>query len=163
MYINMTALDIYKSRSTKPIKLVERSLLSSRWDIKFIFGLFKNHIHVGRHCFLENLRTTGVIEPAMASVLDEWYKRADEDRWSKPHAIGKNVNATTMHPITINESLYSLHSNDPRNGSRSNAESSTRRGSYCEFGVPNSIASIAWNVATSWGVRHTGIYIQSVL
>lgn len=89
MYVNMTVLDIYRAKTSKPIKLVERSLLSARLIRDVIIPLCHQFIPFGRYCFVENVRVTGVLESAMVNVLNEWYDRVGRDFRSKPNAIGK--------------------------------------------------------------------------
>lgn len=88
MYVNITMMKTYRIKTYRPIKLIERSLLSARCISR---SNLKRHSHFlnefSRHCFVESMRFTGTLDPAMASVLDEWYEYTDTDYRTRPHAV----------------------------------------------------------------------------
>ncbi|KAG4076028.1 hypothetical protein HA402_014027 [Bradysia odoriphaga] len=65
----MTTYENYQKETSKEVRIVERSLLSSR------------------HVFLEHMRQTGVVDPTTASVLDMWHDQMLKDFKAHPHVI----------------------------------------------------------------------------
>lgn len=61
LYAALTMLETHKKRSTKPIKIMERSILSIK------------------HCFIESLKQSLTIEPVMGDVLNEWLSFFERD------------------------------------------------------------------------------------
>ncbi|XP_037892713.1 deoxynucleoside kinase isoform X2 [Glossina fuscipes] len=59
-YVNLTMLQSHTMQTDKPVKLMERSLYSSKY------------------CFVENLYKSKLMEPAMYHILQEWYKFIEE-------------------------------------------------------------------------------------
>lgn len=51
------------------------------------------------------MRTSGVLEPAMALVLDEWFDHADTDYRTRPHAIGKSLLDHSTNSYTLTDSI----------------------------------------------------------
>ena len=60
-YVQLTMLDHHLHKSSKPVKLMERSIYSSRY------------------CFVENLHKSGKMLGSEFEVLDEWFKFATEN------------------------------------------------------------------------------------
>lgn len=54
-YVTLTMLQTHTMRTEKPVKLMERSLYSARY------------------CFVENMRTNGVLHKANYQIMQEWY------------------------------------------------------------------------------------------
>ncbi|XP_037042929.1 deoxynucleoside kinase-like [Bradysia coprophila] len=69
-YVSLTMLELWSRRSDKEICLTERSLLSSRY------------------CFLEAMRSSGTLDPAMYSILVQWHAfYVSKFDFVTPHAI----------------------------------------------------------------------------
>ncbi|XP_037030036.1 deoxynucleoside kinase-like [Bradysia coprophila] len=83
LLVGMTVGDNYRKQTWKRVKLIERSLLSSRY------------------VFMENLLRNNVIEQGMADIMGTWYDRMLDDGDLKPHVIG----GLTIKPVLYSESL----------------------------------------------------------
>lgn len=69
-YVNLTMLQSHTMKTDKPVKLMERSLYSSKY------------------CFVENLYKSKLMEPAMYHILQEWYKFIEESIHIRADLIG---------------------------------------------------------------------------
>ncbi|XP_063704731.1 deoxynucleoside kinase isoform X2 [Culicoides brevitarsis] len=54
-YVTLTMLNTHTHKTEKPVKLMERSLYSARY------------------CFVENMRSTGVLHEGMYNILQDWF------------------------------------------------------------------------------------------
>lgn len=55
---------------------------------------------IKRYCFVEKMRRSGVLEPAMAHVLNDWYDQNTQDHRALPHVIGIiNFSLSTLNII----------------------------------------------------------------
>uniref|UniRef100_A0A1A9VXT8 Deoxynucleoside kinase domain-containing protein n=1 Tax=Glossina austeni TaxID=7395 RepID=A0A1A9VXT8_GLOAU len=107
-YVSLTTLQSHTMQTDKPVKLMERSLYSSKY------------------CFVENMYRSKVMEPAMYHVLQEWFKFIEESIHirtdlivylrTSPDVVYKRIQRRarpeeTCIPLNYLEELHDLHEN----------------------------------------------------
>lgn len=65
------------------LTMLENHMMSTPGDIK----LMERSIHSARHCFVENMHKTGLLDDVFYSILDEWYKFAEKSLPVQPDLI----------------------------------------------------------------------------
>uniref|UniRef100_A0A1A9WJ59 Deoxynucleoside kinase domain-containing protein n=1 Tax=Glossina brevipalpis TaxID=37001 RepID=A0A1A9WJ59_9MUSC len=92
-YVNSTMLQSHTMQTDKPIKLMQRSL------------------HSSKYCFVENMYKNNLMEPAMYHILQEWYKFIEESIHIRADLIGYYaVDNTTIVYLTDKEQPHPTNS-----------------------------------------------------